>query len=236
MGVRVKLRSKVVVGLVIGALSVMGTSSAFAGKNNGHGNSKDANKNAAMASQAVTCSPTNAKGHAAKAVQPPVVKRPFVNRIFTLNTNCGQIVIAADGKSAPLTVLAMTALAKGGFFDQSLCHRLTTSGLYVLQCGDPSATGSGGPAFSYPDENLPQYAQNDYPAGIVAMANSGANTNGSQFFLVYQDTTLPPSYTRWGVITKGLNILKTIAAAGVVGGGTDGTPNQAIAINSISVR
>jgi peptidyl-prolyl cis-trans isomerase B (cyclophilin B) len=142
----------------------------------------------------------------------------------------------ADGKSAPLTVLAMTALAKGGYFDQSLCHRLTTAGLYVLQCGDPTATGSGGPTFTYRDENLPQGVQNDYPAGIVAMANSGPNTNGSQFFLVYQDTTLPPNYTRWGIITKGLNIIKAIAAGGVVGGGTDGTPNTAISIETISVK
>jgi peptidyl-prolyl cis-trans isomerase B (cyclophilin B) len=106
----------------------------------------------------------------------------------------------------------------------------------VLQCGDPTATGYGGPPFSYHDENLPQYAQNAYPAGIVAMANSGANTNGSQFFIVYKDTTLPPNYTIWGRVTEGLEIVQAVANAGVVGGGTDGMPVQKIAILKVRVK
>ena len=107
----------------------------------------------------------------------------------------------------------------------------------MLQCGDPTASGSGGPAFTYGNENLPTGTLNNYPAGVVAMANTGQpNSNGSQFFLVYKDTTLAPSYTRWGTIIKGLNIVQAIAAQGVAGGGSDGTPAQKIAIESVSVR
>jgi peptidyl-prolyl cis-trans isomerase B (cyclophilin B) len=95
--------------------------------------------------------------------------------------------------------------------------------------------------FTYDDENLPQSTANNYPAGTVAMANSGLTqtghgTNGSQFFLVYQDTTLAPNYTRWGKIVKGIEILRAIASQGVLGGGTDGTPKQTFAIEKVSVK
>lgn len=154
---------------------------------------------------------------------------------FTLTTNCGTIVITTDGVKAPVTLTALTALAKAKYFDGSLCHRLTTQGLFVLQCGDPTATGTGGPGFTYQDENLPKNVANNYPAGAVAMANSGPSTNGSQFFLVYANTTLSPAYTIWGQITTGLNIVKAVAAAGVQGGGADGTPAQTMAIEKIEV-
>ncbi|MEI8222297.1 MAG: peptidylprolyl isomerase [Actinomycetes bacterium] len=187
------------------------------------------------------CASTSAYAHKEPQIQPPTVKLPVKNRTFTLDTNCGQIVIEADGADAPLTVLVMTALAKGGYFNKTLCHRLTTNGLYVLQCGDPTASGKGGPLFTYDDENLPQAVANNYPAGTVAMANSGLTqtghgTNGSQFFLVYADTTLGANYTRWGTIVKGLDILKAVAAQGVLGGGTDGTPKQAVGIEKVSVK
>jgi peptidyl-prolyl cis-trans isomerase B (cyclophilin B) len=93
----------------------------------------------------------------------------------------------------------------------------------------------GGPGWQYADENLPKSVANNYPAGTVAMANSGANTNGSQFFLVFGNTTLNPFYTIWGQITSGLDIVKAIAAKGVVGGGGDGTPLQPIAIEKVIV-
>ncbi len=186
------------------------------------------------------CSKTSAVGHYPIKVGTPDTKVAQVDHTITLNTNCGPITFIAFGKKAPVTVIAMTFLAKAGFFDHSLCHRITTSGLFVLQCGDPTATGSGGPMWSYNDENLPADAPNDYPAGTIAMANSGLQngrgTNGSQFFIVYKDTYLPPSYTIWGQVTSGLDIVKRVAAAGVVGGGTDGTPVQKIAIETVSVK
>lgn len=187
-------------------------------------------------SEKIICKNTKAKGHTAKSIDPPEIKEPFQNRTFTFTTNCGNIVIKADGKSAPITVTALSALANGGFFDQTLCHRLTTENIYVLQCGDPTATGLGGPNFIYRDENLPTPVENNYPAGVVAMANSGQNTNGSQFFIVYADTSLPPSYTIWGKVTKGLEIIQMVAKSGVQDGKKDGAPKLKIGIEKVKVR
>ena len=190
----------------------------------------------AVKTAAVVCKATKAKGHTPKAVKPPTKLLKSRIGTFTLVTNCGNIVIRTDGVKAPITITAFTALAKAGYFNATLCHRLTTSGLYVLQCGDPTATGTGGPGFTFADENLPKNVVNNYPAGTVAMANSGPSTNGSQFFLVFANTTLGPNYTIWGKITSGMNIVNAIAAAGVKGGGTDGTPKKTIAIEKVIVR
>ncbi|MET0741633.1 MAG: peptidylprolyl isomerase [Candidatus Nanopelagicales bacterium] len=149
---------------------------------------------------------------------------------ISLNTNCGPITIAADAKNAPVTTNSMVFLANQMFFDNTPCHRLTTEGIFVLQCGDPTGTGTGGPGYQIPDENLPTAEGVNYPAGTVAMANSGPNTNGSQFFLVYDDTTLGPNYTVLGQITEGLDIVKGIAAGGVQGGTTDGPPATPVTI------
>jgi len=154
---------------------------------------------------------------------------------ISFTTNQGEIVIETTPSLAPLTVNAIAALAQKNYFDKTICHRLTTEGIYVLQCGDPTGTGTGGPGFNIPDENLPEAVENNYPAGTVAMANAGPGTSGSQFFLVYQDTTLGPDYTIWGSITSGLDILQTIASAGVVDGGTDGAPVTGVTIESTKV-
>ena len=154
---------------------------------------------------------------------------------ITFTTNQGEIVIETTPALAPLTVNAIAALAQKNYFDNTICHRLTTEGIFVLQCGDPTGTGTGGPGFNIPDENLPEAVENNYPAGTVAMANAGPGTSGSQFFLVYQDTTLGPDYTIWGSITSGLDILQTIASAGVVDGGTDGAPVTGVTIESTKV-
>jgi peptidyl-prolyl cis-trans isomerase B (cyclophilin B) len=154
---------------------------------------------------------------------------------ISFTTNQGEIVIETTPALAPLTVNAIAALAQKNYFDKTICHRLTTEGIYVLQCGDPTGTGTGGPGFNIPDENLPEAVENNYPAGTVAMANAGPGTSGSQFFLVYQDTTLGPDYTIWGSITSGLDILQTIASAGVVDGGTDGAPISGVTIESTKV-
>ena len=190
---------------------------------------------AAQKAAPVKCVANKAVAHTPKVVKPiekPLTKLP---KTFKLVTNCGTIIITTVGKKAPWTLTEMSTLAKAGYFDSSLCHRLTTAGIFVLQCGDPTATGNGGPGFSYPDENLPANALNNYPAGTVAMANSGPGTNGSQFFLVYADTSLGPDYTIWGKITEGLEIVQAIAKAGVKGGGADGTPNTKIALTKVSV-
>ncbi len=157
-------------------------------------------------------------------------------KAIDLVTNCGSVNIALD-KKAPMTTAIMTFLAQKKYFDQTECHRVTIAAFYVLQCGDPTATGTGGPGFKFADENLPTTTTNNiYKAGTVAMANSGPNTNGSQFFLVYKDSPLPAKYSVWGHITKGLPIVKAIAAAGVSTGTADGKPRQRVVIKKAIVR
>jgi peptidyl-prolyl cis-trans isomerase B (cyclophilin B) len=191
---------------------------------------------AAQKTPEIKCTPTKATGHTPKVIAPATKSLAKYPKTFTLETNCGNIVISLLNAKAPITITQLTTLARGGYFDNSLCHRLTTQGLFVLQCGDPTATGRGGPGFAYIDENLPDPVKNNYREGTVAMANSGPSTNGSQFFLVYGKTTLEPNYTIWGKITKGLDIIKAVAKAGVVGGGTDGTPAQSFVINKIVIN
>ena len=161
--------------------------------------------------------------------------KPNTNYTITLDTNCGAITIATMPVKAPKTTNSMVFLTNQKYFDLTRCHRLTTAGIYVLQCGDPAGNGTGGPGYTVPDENLPADEANNYPAGTVAMANAGRGTAGSQFFIVYDDTTLPPDYTIWGTVTSGLDIVKAIAAAGVEGGGSDGAPAQPVSINAATV-
>ena len=198
--------------------------------------------------------PTSVKGCAkptSKAHVPATLKQPTsvdkkLAKTMTITTNCGVITIALD-PAAPQTVTNLATLARSKYFDGSFCHRLTTEGIYVLQCGDPSAQGNGSPGSwkGYKDENLPTKKILTYPAGTVAMANSGPNTNGSQFFLVYKDTTLPPSYTIWGKIKTGLPLLLRIEKVGAyqVDQSTgnayyagDGIPVQPIEIKTVTVR
>ncbi|MFM2214817.1 MAG: hypothetical protein RJA88_186 [Actinomycetota bacterium] len=162
------------------------------------------------------CAKSTAKGHAPAKVKQPTIAAKSPAKTLTLTTNCGPIVISLLGSKAPVTVTSIATLANAGYYNKSLCHRLTTEGIFVLQCGDPTASGSGSPTGwkGYVDENLPKVGAKNYPAGTVAMANSGPKTNGSQFFLVYQDTQLGPDYTIWGKITKGLDLVQKIGAVG----------------------
>jgi peptidyl-prolyl cis-trans isomerase B (cyclophilin B) len=158
----------------------------------------------------------------------------------TLNTNCGAVTLKLDAANAPHTVNSFVFLAGQHYFDHVSCHRLTSGGLNVLQCGDPTGTGSGSPGYTFKDENLtaPSIKGGTYPAGTVAMANSGPNTNGSQFFLVYKDSQLPASYTPFGTITGGMDVLTKIAAAGSdnSSGTGDGHPLQTVVMNTVAVK
>lgn len=154
----------------------------------------------------------------------------------TLDTNCGKVTIALDAAKAPHAVNSFAFLSGEQYFDHTKCHRLTTDGIFVLQCGDPTASatvpgGMGGPGYKFADENL---SGATYPAGTVAMANSGPGTNGSQFFLVYKDTKLDPKYTPFGKITGGLDVLQKIAAAGTLEGSPDGHPMADVTLNSVT--
>jgi peptidyl-prolyl cis-trans isomerase B (cyclophilin B) len=189
-----------------------------------------------QATAAVKCTPTKAVGHQPIQTNPPQTVAKKLPTTLTLVTNCGTIVAKLDPK-APFTVTQMAALVRAKYFDQSLCHRLAIKDFYMLQCGDPTATGTGGPGFTYGDENLPINETSRYPAGTLAMANSGPNTNGSQFFLVFKDSgVLGPSYTVWGKITKGLDILRYIESKGVTDPSGVGAPKQKVAILRASVR
>lgn len=158
---------------------------------------------------------------------------------MTLETTCGAIDVALKASAAPHTVNSFNFLAGKGYFDHSRCHRLTTNGIYVLQCGDPTGTGTGGPGYTIPDENLKDASLKDniYPAGTVAMANTGQkDSGGSQFFLVYQDSQLPPSYTPFGTLSDaGMKVLKKIAGAGENTGAGDGAPNATVVIDKATV-
>lgn len=146
---------------------------------------------------------------------------------MTIVTNLGTITADISTEYAGCTAGAFTMLAQDGYFDGQQCHRLTTEGIWVLQCGDPDAraaieggtpemAGMGSPGFQYAEENLPVQAEGNYPAGTLAMANAGAGSTGSQFFIVYEETTLPASYTILGQVTSGLEIVEEVAAAGVM--------------------
>jgi peptidyl-prolyl cis-trans isomerase B (cyclophilin B) len=196
------------------------------------------------------CTKATSKPHASPSIaQPKTVAKSLPTRL-TFITNCGNIVVETVGDKAPQTLTALATLASRGFYNSTLCHRLTTQGLYVLQCGDPTALGTSGPVFNrkswagIPDENLPVGQTITYPAGTLAMANSGKNTNGSQVFFVYEDSELNPYYTVWGRITSGLQILRAIAAAGAAKQGQDGKyyytgdgfPIQKVEIRRVIVR
>ena len=164
----------------------------------------------------------------------------------SMATNQGNIGLQLDNAKAPCTVNSFASLAQQGYFNDTPCHRLTTSeGLSVLQCGDPTGQGSGGPGYEFANEYPTNQFQPDdpqlqnpvvYPRGTLAMANAGPGTNGSQFFLVYKDSMLPPNYTVFGKIDDtGLATLDKIAAGGVAGGGQDGAPQTEVQVKSIGL-
>jgi len=170
---------------------------------------------------------------------------------LTISTNLGDITATVDKAKAPCTVAAFEFLSSKKFWDNTKCHRMTTEGIKVLQCGDPSATGkgyretdgSGGPSFRYPEENLPTANPSDpaavaYPRGTIAMAKTQApGSTGSQFFIVYGDTQLDPSYTVLGTITKGMDIVDKVAKGGVddKNGPGDGHPKIEVNIKTLTM-
>lgn len=161
----------------------------------------------------------------------PVTKKPTQVRMVT---NKGTIGITLMANTAPCTVNSFLSLAKQKYFDKTPCHRLTTKGIYVLQCGDPTGTGMGGPGYSFADELS---GSETYGPGTVAMANAGPNTNGSQFFMVYGPSPLPPSYTVFGRMNSaGLAVVKKIAKAGLgkLNGPGDGAPKHKVEIKSVT--
>lgn len=198
--------------------------------------------------------PADSAGSAGvKVSAPPATPSVHGTVQASIATSIGAIGLSLDASEAPCTVNSFASLATQGYFDKTSCHRLTTAGIKVLQCGDPSGTGSGGPGYSFADElagakalttdqTLTQQAGQTiktYPAGTIAMANAGPNTNGSQFFLVYADSPLPPAYTVFGSIdAAGVAAIAKAAQAGTddSNGQGDGHPKTPVDITSVTVR
>jgi len=186
------------------------------------------------AAQAASCQFTKTEGEPSRKVNLPPAEGVPEGTTYdaTLTTSQGAVAFTIDSTTTPCAAASFVSLAKQDFYADTPCHRLTSGGLNVLQCGDPTGTGTGGPGYRFADEALEGAT---YPAGTVAMANAGPDTNGSQFFLVYADSQLGPQYTPFGKITKGLDVLQKIAKAGVEGGGGDGKPALPVQIQSVTV-
>ena len=200
--------------------------------------------------ETVTCSYPADGREPSKPAQPPRTEGILTSGegntdiSVSVETNQGNIGLILHNDDSPCTVNSFLSLAAQNYFDDTTCHRLTTSpSLQVLQCGDPSGSGSGGPGYQFANEfPTDQFAADDpaaqepmtYPRGTLAMANAGPGTNGSQFFLVYGDSVLPPQYTVFGTIDEtGLATLDKIAAAGVAGGAADGAPALETTLTSV---
>jgi peptidyl-prolyl cis-trans isomerase B (cyclophilin B) len=206
----------------------------------------------AVAEPAHHCSYASATPVAKKVSFPSATPDYTDSYQATLNTNQGKITFNLLNNKATCTVNSFVHLAQAGYFDNTQCHRLLTSGIYVLQCGDPYATatakldcsstskiGSGTPGYDFASENLKGAK---YPAGTVAMANEGsATTNGSQFFIVFKDSTsgLTASYTPFATVSSGLGIVQNVAKDGyscqyAQSGG--GAPKKKVIIDSVTIK
>jgi peptidyl-prolyl cis-trans isomerase B (cyclophilin B) len=195
-------------------------------------------------------------GTAARTVSLPSATPDYTGTYqATINTNLGKIAVNLENSKATCTVNSFVHLAEAGYFNNTQCHRLLTSGIYVLQCGDPYATastkltcsstskiGTGIPGYEFASENL---TDAKYPAGTVAMANEGtATTNGSQFFIVYKDSTsgLGATYTPFGTVSSGLGIVQNVAKDGyscqytVSGQSEGGAPKEKVIIDSVTIK
>jgi peptidyl-prolyl cis-trans isomerase B (cyclophilin B) len=184
----------------------------------------------------VNCTYTSEGGTPAKDVgTPPALANAKGIYTAEIVINDKPLTMEMDAAKAPCAVNNFVYLAKAKYFDNTPCHReLNSAGTYVLQCGDPNGTGTGGPGYTFPDENL---AGATYGAGVVAMANAGPNTNGSQFFMMFKDSTFQPDYVPFGKITAGLDVLTEIAKAGTKTSstGADDAPKNKVTINKVTI-
>jgi peptidyl-prolyl cis-trans isomerase B (cyclophilin B) len=194
---------------------------------------------AAVAEPAHHCTYTKTSANTPSSVKvglPPATPDYAGSYTATFKTNLGPIKVNLLNSKATCTVNSFIHLAEAGYFNNTQCHRLVSSGIYVLQCGDPAGNGTGGPGYAFGNENLTGAT---YTSGTVAMANTGQpNSNGSQFFLVYKNSPLPASYTPFGRITQGLAVVSDIAKAGSdnANASGDGHPKEKVVIESVSIK
>jgi peptidyl-prolyl cis-trans isomerase B (cyclophilin B) len=197
----------------------------------------DSSKATDAGSSGVTCEYPSDASSPAKEVDPPPTKATQTGEVpVTISTSVGDLKATLDADKTPCTVNSFLSLADQGYFDDTACHRMTTAGIFVLQCGDPTGTGAGGPGYSFADE---LDGSETYGAGTLAMANAGPDTNGSQFFIVYDDSPLPAAYTVFGhVDDDAVATVKQVANKGVdnANGQGDGHPNENVTIKSVSTN
>ncbi|MFD6418718.1 peptidylprolyl isomerase [Streptomyces sp. NPDC060194] len=235
-------RRNAVIAAALAVVVAGGGIAAAAGAFSGDGKKGRTEDSAAKSEQSAAPSPSESK-----KPEPKLTIDKKAKYTFDLKTSQGDIAIAMDAAKTPRTVNSFNHLAEKGFFDKTKCHRLTTQGIFVLQCGDPEGTGAGGPGYNIPDENLDALGKPGadgavtYKAGTVAMANTGQpNSGGSQFFLVYKDSKLPPSYTPFGTMdAASLKVVAAVGKAGVAEGGqspADGAPKKAVDVSKATVK
>lgn len=186
----------------------------------------------------VSCDyPDAPQGKTGDASKPPTTPDVQGKVSVTLKTTIGDLGATLDADKTPCTVNSFVSLARQGFFDNSPCHRLTTaeSGIFVLQCGDPTGTGTSGPGYTIPDELT---GKETYGPGTVAMAKTQQpDSGGSQFFIVYRNTPLPPRYTVFGQLdAAGLKDVQKAARQGSDNafGPGDGHPKVSVTIDSVT--
>jgi len=234
-------RRNTVAGAVIGVLLVVGGVVALVATLGGGDETPPAAEPTPSASAPAAvkgeCTYTKGQEKATKDVGvPPNGKVPTTGTTtVNVTTNQGPLTFTLDRAKAPCAANNFAFLASKKYFDGTPCHRLTTGAQFgVLQCGDPGGSGSGGPGYSFADEVTPDLK---YTKGVLAMANSGPNTNGSQFFIVYRDTQLQPNYTVFGTVTKGLPVVDKIAKAGSDNSNAegDGKPKTPVTITKMQV-
>ncbi|WKX73436.1 peptidylprolyl isomerase [Streptomyces sp. XD-27] len=238
---RRKVRQRnVVIASSLAAVLAVGAVATAAGAFSGDDKSSDS---------AVKPTPTPTPSAPKPKPEPKMAVDKKAKYTMSLKTNQGDLTIAMDAAKTPHTVNSFKHLADKGFFDGTKCHRLVAMNPFVLQCGDPEGTGMGGPGYTIPDENLAGLGTPDkkkgtvkYPAGTVAMANTGQpHSGGSQFFIVYKDSELPPSYTPFGTVDDaGLKAVQDIAKGGLTPANPqypdDGAPKKTVTISKATVE
>lgn len=187
--------------------------------------------------QDVSCDYPADQFGAAKENEPPPSAPTVAGEVTaTVATTIGDMTFTLDADKAPCTVNSFVSLAQQNYFNGTHCHRMTTQGIFVLQCGDPTASGTGGPGYTIPDELDGSEA---YPAGTLAMAKTSApDSGGSQFFIVYEDTQLPPDYTVFGTVDEAtVAAISQVASQGTddSNGPGDGAPKQDVEIETVTI-
>ncbi len=230
-------------GSIVGTLAVIGIVIAFVVATN-----DDDKKTPAAGSTASTTPSASASSSAApvaaypctwtkhgtavrKVTVPPTTKPGRTGTVVVaVQTSQGPMTFTLNRAAAPCAVESFLSLAEQKYYDRTPCPRLTSGSLAVLQCGDPTGSGSGGPGYTFADELT---GKEKYTRGVIAMANAGANTNGSQFFIVYKDSQLGPQYTVFGSVTKGLGVIDKVAAKGS-NPASDGKPKLPITLTKVT--